>query len=107
MALSIPSVPIFLGHLSGICDIVLAKLQMPHGTADSRAGRFTQKPHRGALKSVQMPHPRTTQKLHFLRNAIRTHFDMKGVQSTQPRFQSESFLLRSQGFLHTLLETKF
>ena len=40
---------------------------MPHGTADSRAGRFTQKPHGGALKSVQMPHPRTTQKLHFLR----------------------------------------
>ena len=67
MALSIPSVPIFPGHLSGIRHFVLEKLQMPYGTADCRAGRFTQKPHGGALKSLQMPHPRTTQKLDFLR----------------------------------------
>ena len=52
MAQSIQACPSPPGHLSRICHF-LKKLQMPYGGA----GLFIQKPHGGALKSVQMPPP--------------------------------------------------
>ena len=62
MAQSIPSVPFPPGHLS-FCFGKAANAP--------RWGRaFIQKPHCGALNTVQIPHPGTTLKFHFSVNTL-------------------------------------